>query len=201
MAPTIRTLAKYKSDQYYYSVDFFGEDLTVTLTKTPSDIRRWIRDVSASTGHHIGISQRRRVTTVLRIVSSYAWEHRVSSSSSLTVIKRVPDIIPRFLTDPNTTFVGSGNSQDAKRLARTRYQLEIGELLDARMYVVDSQGTSLRGRSFEEIVEKCMGFRGVKLDRGISRSDWSVEYLGNDQILQVSVDAYVCFKLGVSARL
>ncbi|KAG2246082.1 hypothetical protein Bca52824_085710 [Brassica carinata] len=69
------------------------------------------------------------------------------------------------------------------------------------MYVVDSQGRSLRGRSFEEIVEKCMGFRGVKLDRGISRSDWSVEYLSNDQILQVSVDAYVCFKLGVSARL
>ena len=66
---------------------------------------------------------------------------------------------------------------------------------------MDSQGRSLRGRSFEEIVEKCMGFRGVKLDRGISRSDWSVEYLSNDQILQVSVDAYVCFKLGVSARL
>ncbi|CAN6926315.1 unnamed protein product [Brassica oleracea] len=156
---------------------------------------------SASTGHHIGISQRRRVTTVLWILSSYAWEHRVSSSSSLTVIKRVPDIIPRFLTDPNTIFVGIRNSQDAKRLARTRHQLEIGELLDARMYVVDSQGRSLRGRSFEEIVEKCMGFRGVKLDRGISRSDWSVEYLSNDQILQVSVDAYVCFKLGVSARL
>ncbi|KAH0943840.1 LOW QUALITY PROTEIN: hypothetical protein HID58_003477 [Brassica napus] len=150
------------------------------------------------TPHPHGISHPRRVTTVLRILSSYAWEHHVLSSSSLT---RVPDIIPRFLTDPNTTFVGIRNCQDAKRLARTRHQLEIGELLDARMYVVDSQGRSLRGRSFEEIVEKCMGFRGVKLDRGISRSDWSVEYLSNDQILQVSVDAYVCFKLDVSARL
>ncbi|KAH0855631.1 hypothetical protein HID58_004021 [Brassica napus] len=118
----------------------------------------------------------------------------------LSHCKRVPDIIPRFLTDPNTTFVGIRNCQDAKRLARTRHQLEIGELLDARMYVVDSQGRSLRVVRLRRLL-RMYGFRGVKLDRGISRSDWSVEYLSNDQILQVSVDAYVCFKLDVSARL
>ncbi|CAN6921213.1 unnamed protein product [Brassica oleracea] len=171
MAPTIRTLAKYKSDQYYYSVDFFGEDLTVTLTKTPSDIRRWIRDV--------------------------VFSHRRSRSCHPLIVGVGVNWAPHCVSP--TSFQGSSRIQtqlfqDAKRLARTRYQLEIGELLDARMYVVDSQGTSLRGRSFEEIVEKCMGFRGVKLDRGISRSDWSVEYLGNDQILQV-VENKNCYSL------
>ncbi|WZY73858.1 hypothetical protein YC2023_006098 [Brassica napus] len=90
-----------------------------------------------------------------------------------------------------------------ERLARTKHQLEIGELLDVRNYftLTDWHGRSFRPRSFEEIVETCMGFRGVRLDKNISKSNWSVGYLSHDQLLQASVDAYVCFKLGVDARL
>nr|VDD52826.1 unnamed protein product [Brassica oleracea] len=91
--------------------------------------------------------------------------------------------------------------QDVRKLEITRQQLEVGELLDVRKYVADQQGRSLRGRSFEGIVEECMGLEGVKLDRKISKSDWSVDYLSKEQLVQVSVDAYVSFKLGVDARL
>ncbi|ESQ47347.1 hypothetical protein EUTSA_v10028324mg [Eutrema salsugineum] len=95
----------------------------------------------------------------------------------LTHCDRVPDVLRSFLTDAETTFVGVWNSQDARKLDRSRHHLEIGELLDVRKYVQDSEGNSLRGRSFEEIVETCMGYQGVRLDREISKSDWSVDTL------------------------
>jgi len=59
----------------------------------------------------------------------------------------------------------------------------------------------MRGCSFEVIVEECLGYRGVRLDREISMSDWSAYELCDDQILQASIDAHVCFKLGVKYRL
>lgn len=118
----------------------------------------------------------------------------------LSYCDQVPNSLRSFLTDPETTFVGVRNSQDARKLARSSHQLEIGELLDIR-YVNDSWGRSMRGCSFEEIVEECMGYQGVRLDPEISMSDWSVYDLDLDQILQASLDAYVCSQLGVWARL
>ncbi|CAE5966996.1 unnamed protein product [Arabidopsis arenosa] len=114
---------------------------------------------------------------------------------------QVPNNLRSFLMDPETTFVGVWNGQDAGKLARCCHQLEIGELLDIRQYVNDSWGRSMRRCSFEEIVEECMGYQGVMLDPEISMSDWTVYDLDLDQILQASLDAYVCHQLGVWARL
>ena len=44
MAPTIRTIGSYATQQRY-SVDFFGEELFVTVTPDPSVIGQWIHDV------------------------------------------------------------------------------------------------------------------------------------------------------------
>ncbi|KFK38598.1 hypothetical protein AALP_AA3G134500 [Arabis alpina] len=44
MAPRIRTSASYSSHQEY-TVDFFGEELMVTVTPDSSVISRWIDDV------------------------------------------------------------------------------------------------------------------------------------------------------------
>lgn len=113
----------------------------------------------------------------------------------------IPEDLRSFLTDPETTYVGVWNSQDAGKLARSVHRLEIGEILDIRNYVHDSEGRSMRSCSFGEIVEECMGYPGVRLDPGISRSDWSVYNLFDEQILQASLDVYVCSELGVWARL
>ncbi|CAL9220536.1 unnamed protein product [Arabidopsis halleri] len=114
---------------------------------------------------------------------------------------RVPHVLRRFLADQNHTFVGFWNSQDAGKLERSRHRLEIAELLDLRKYVADSRGRSLKGRSFEVVVEECLGYRGVRLEKAIGMSDWSVYDLSYDQILQASIDVYVCSKLGIRHRL
>ncbi|XP_010468139.1 PREDICTED: uncharacterized protein LOC104748154 [Camelina sativa] len=113
----------------------------------------------------------------------------------------VPNSLRSFLTDPERTFVGVCNSQDARKLARSSHELEIGELVDVMQHVNDSRGMSMEISSFEEIVEECMGYQGVRLDPDISMSDWTVYDLYDDQILQASLVAYVCHELGVRARL
>lgn len=99
MGPTVRSTASYNKHQEY-SVDLFGNELTITITSTPSVIRRWIRKLSStsvvrhlitlswsestSSGHRHIIIIRRNVTILLRIHSSYAWVSGVSSSSYVT---------------------------------------------------------------------------------------------------------------------
>ncbi|KAL1204776.1 hypothetical protein V5N11_017385 [Cardamine amara subsp. amara] len=267
-APTIRTVASYSTHQEY-SVDFFGDELIVTVTPDPSVISRWIRNVFSC--------NRRPYSSRPLVVGvgvqwtpfpyypdpppvddyfadphpppgdyyahsppdsyyanpppgsyyvdpspgdyyadppppgSYYSDHPADTLQlcvdnrcliiQLSNCDYVPDELRSFLADPGTTFVGVWNNKDAEKLAESSHQLEIGELLDIRHYVRDSEGRSLRGCSFEVIVEECMGYQGVRLDPDISMSDWSVYYLHHDQILQASLDAYVCFQLGVWVRL
>ncbi|CAA7016229.1 unnamed protein product [Microthlaspi erraticum] len=180
MAPTIRTITNYGTHQEF-SVDFFGDDLIVTQTETPSVIRRWIRDV-------VFFHRRSRICNPLVVGLGVYWTpadyhsdtpsdsyhsnnpsdyHSDSSSPDryyadshparydspparydppaetlqlcvgkrcilikLSHCSRVPDVLRNFLTNPNTTFVGVWNSQDAKRLGLSRHQLEIGKLID-----------------------------------------------------------------------
>ncbi|CAN6921237.1 unnamed protein product, partial [Brassica oleracea] len=224
MAPTIRTVATYNTHQEH-TVDFFGSEFTVTVTRSSSVITRWINNhYSSSHPLVVGVGVQWTPAGYHPIylcdncyyaepsLGSYYNADPEADTLQLCVGTRclviqlshcddVPDELRSFLTDPRTVYVGFWNGQDAGKLARSRHGLEIGELLDLRNYVQDSGGFGMSRCSFEEMVEECMGYQGVRLDRGISMSDWSAYELDHEQILQASVDAYVCFELGVWVRL
>ncbi|KAI9081157.1 hypothetical protein K1719_036916 [Acacia pycnantha] len=42
----------------------------------------------------------------------------------------------------------------------------------------------------ERIVEEYLGVRGVPISREISMSNWDDEYLSDDQVLQITLDAH-----------
>ncbi|EOA31428.1 hypothetical protein CARUB_v10014617mg [Capsella rubella] len=209
MAPRIGNIASYATQEKYL-VDFFGDEFIVTVTPDPSVIGQWIHDVllrQRSSSHPLVVG-----VGVQWTPSGYQYDPPADTLQlcvgyrciiiQLSHCNRVPNILYSFLADPETTFVGVWNSQDARKLEESKHQLEIGELLDLRKYVVDSTGRwSLRGCSFEVIVEECLGYRGVRLDRQVSMSDWSAYDLCHRQILQASLDVYVCYKLGVKYRL
>ncbi|KAL9291136.1 putative ribonuclease H-like superfamily [Arabidopsis thaliana] len=225
-SPTIRTVASYNT-HIEYSVDFFGDEFIVTVTWDSSVISRWIRNVlfnNRFSSHPLVVGVGVQWTPFSyysdpRPNNYYAdpppiryYSDNPADILQLCVGNRcliiqlgycdqVPNNLRSFLADPETTFVGVWNGQDAGKLARCCHQLEIGELLDIRRYVTDSWGRSMRRSSFEEIVEECMGYQGVMLDPEISMSDWTAYDLDLDQILQASLDAYVCHQLGVWTRL
>ncbi|CAA7041958.1 unnamed protein product [Microthlaspi erraticum] len=206
MVPTIRNIACCSTHRDYF-VDFFGSSLIVTVTSTPSVIRKWIRSVifhhrHSPSNHPLVVGVGVQWTPEASYDDPQADTLQLCVSNRCIIIQlshcdRVPDALRSFLTNQETTFVGVWNSQDARKLEECRHRLEMGQLLDVRRYV----SVSLRNRSFEEIVEACMGYQGVRLDPMISMSDWSVECLDVDQVCQASVEAFVCFKLGVSARI
>ncbi|KAJ7955260.1 Werner syndrome-like exonuclease-like protein [Quillaja saponaria] len=109
----------------------------------------------------------------------------------------VPKKLRQFLMNSNHTFVGFWNSSDARKLMHSDHELEMWrDPLDLRYYVETDDGDSLVRASTEEIVEECLGFEGVRLEREISMSDWDDEYLSDDQVLQACLDAHCAFLIG-----
>ncbi|CAA7060852.1 unnamed protein product [Microthlaspi erraticum] len=203
MAPTIKKIAS----EFYY-VDFFGEGIGVTVTESPSLIRRWIYTERYR-------NRRRYASDSLVVGVGVQWTpggsdpppdvlHLCVSGSCLIVqlsyCNRIPNVLRRFLADRRITFVGVWNSQDKEKLAMCRHKLEIWRLLDMRHYMVDEEDR-ICTCSFEKIVKACLGHEGVRLEKRISMSDWDDEFLSHDQILQAAVDSYVCSKIGANMRL
>ncbi|KAF3547488.1 hypothetical protein DY000_02004036 [Brassica cretica] len=180
--PPIRTVAIYNTHEVH-SIDFFGNEVTVTVTADASVICEWISNVHTydcaplTYSHHplvVGVG----VQWTPRRVDSSADTLQLGVGNECLVIQlshcdHVPDELRIFLLDPDTIFIGVLNSQDARKLATSRHELQIGELLDLRNYAQDCRGRSMRRCSFEEIVDVCMRCPGVRLDPEISMSDKS----------------------------
>ncbi|XP_010486964.1 PREDICTED: uncharacterized protein LOC104765009 [Camelina sativa] len=219
MAPMIRrTIRNYATQEKYY-VDFFGEELIVTVTKDRSVIGQWIHEVASKnrfSSHPpivgLGVQWtpacfrkpvRYRLGSRPPVFYPPADTLQLCVGNRCIIIQlshchRVPLVLRRFLKDTDFRFYGVWNSQDAKRLRASKHKLKTAELLDLKKLVVDSRGMkSLKRSKFEVIVEEGLGYPGVEQYRGKSMSNWSVWKLSNDQIIQASVDAYCSFKLGV----
>ncbi|CAH8260214.1 unnamed protein product [Arabidopsis lyrata] len=204
MALTIKTIGSFRTHQKHL-INFFGDDLIVTVTPTATVIRRWIRSVRSYNRNHsvhplvVGIGVRSdpdpSPKTLQLCVGSRCLIIQLGDCYCL------PNVLRTFLSDPNTTFVGVWNGQDQRKLATCRHQLEIGKLLDIRLYVIDSRRIAMRFCSFEQIVKERLGREGVRLDPAICMSDWGVYMLSHDQVLQASIESCVCFKLAVEERL
>ncbi|XP_010418894.1 PREDICTED: uncharacterized protein LOC104704518 [Camelina sativa] len=223
MAPMIRRTIRHYATQEKFCVDFFGDELIVTVTKDRSVIGQWIHEVASKnlfSSHPpivgLGVQWtpacyrsgfrkpvRYRLGSRPPVFYPPADTLQLCVGNRCIIIQlshchRVPLVLRRFLKDTDFRFYGVWNSQDAKRLRRSKHKLKTAELLDLRKLVVDSRGRqSLNGRKFEVIVEEGLGYPGVGRYRRESMSNWSVRNLSNDQIMQASVDAYCCFKLGV----
>ncbi|CAL9220538.1 unnamed protein product [Arabidopsis halleri] len=209
MAPTIKTIGSFRSHQKHL-IDFFGDDLIVTVTPTATVIRRWIRSVCSYNRNHsvhplvVGIGVQWTPDSSDPDPSPKTFQLCVGSRYLIIQLGDcycLPNVLRTFLADPNTTFVGVWNGQDQRKLATCRHQLEIGKLLDIRLYVIDSRGIAMRFCSFEQIVKERLGREGVRLDPAICMSDWGVYMLSHDQVLQASIESCVCFMLAVEERL
>ncbi|AEE75195.1 Polynucleotidyl transferase, ribonuclease H-like superfamily protein [Arabidopsis thaliana] len=175
MATTIRTGGYYSTHQEY-SIDVFGNTLSVTVTSDFAIISQWIHEVEYNNCRPyylqplvvgVGVQWTPPVSYDAnpppdryysdhhpprsydpnpppnRYYSDHHPPHPPADTLQLCVgnqcliiqlchCDQVPTSLRSFLTDPNTTFVGVWNSQDAGKLARSKHQLEIGKLLDIR---------------------------------------------------------------------
>ncbi|CAH9127585.1 unnamed protein product [Cuscuta epithymum] len=187
-----------------YTVDFFDTQISVTVTKAPSVVRKWISTT-------VYLRNRRRLFGRLVVGVGVQWSPYRGNDPPADTLQlcvgcrclifqlshatTVPFVLRRFLRDESNTFVGIWTDSDQKKLAM-EHGLEIHRLLDLRRYVETDDGERLHTESVEKIVRECLGFEGVCLDQAISRSRWDAHFLSWDQVLQATVKAYVAFQIG-----
>ncbi|KAJ9154625.1 hypothetical protein P3X46_027944 [Hevea brasiliensis] len=153
-----------------YVVDFFGTPIDVNVTSSASVVRKWLRTTLFLRRCYIG----RLVVGVAVQWSPWNVGTRCLIFQ-LSVATTVPSILRRFLLYPDNTFVGVWNSLDRKKLWMSEHELRIDRLLDLRRYVSTDYGESLARASLERIVEECLGYEGVRLEKHISMNDWGDE--------------------------
>ncbi|KAI4357100.1 hypothetical protein L6164_001069 [Bauhinia variegata] len=86
---------------------------------------------------------------------------------------------------------------DRLKLLISNHRLEMArDPLDLRFYVESEDEESLKFALVEEIVKECLGFDGVRLRREISMSNWDVEFLNDDQVLQARLNGHCTFEIG-----
>ncbi|KAF5189908.1 Polynucleotidyl transferase ribonuclease h-like superfamily protein, partial [Thalictrum thalictroides] len=155
-------------DKEMYTIDFYGHNFITTVTASPAVVRNWIQ------------------STCRCLIFQ------------LTRTDSVPNILRRFLDDPNTTFVGIWNHSDADRLLKSEHELSLSsDPKDLRYSIADRfDDPDLERASMETLVSRFFGYDGLKKDSDVAKSDWNVECLTDKQVLYAAVDAYVSFQMG-----
>jgi hypothetical protein len=184
-----------------FRVLFFDRSIHVTVTSTPSEVRRWLKNAM----HRFRIDVRRR-----RLVVGLGVQWTPSSDSAATLqicignlclvfqlhhAPRVPLYLRRFLSDSDHTFVGVWNYNDQDMLRRSKHRLRVPRLVDIRDVVEEKKGWS-RQLSMETLSEDLLGFKDVTKPAWVRRSDWEAYWLEEEQVQYAAVDAYLSFRMG-----
>ncbi|KAF5184611.1 Polynucleotidyl transferase, ribonuclease H-like superfamily protein [Thalictrum thalictroides] len=190
-----------------FTVDFVGKHCTVTVTSTPSVVRRWIRStwffhrylrykLVVGLGVQWNPSSVEPAGTLQLCVGHRCLIFQLTHSDS------VPNLLRRFLNDTRTTFVGIWNHSDERRLMDSDHKLTLSSSpKDLRYSVADRlEDPDLRGASMETLVSRFFGYHGIRKDPDVAMSDWNADCLTEEQVLYAAVDAYVSFQIGSSFR-
>ncbi|KAL7178328.1 hypothetical protein ACSBR2_031475 [Camellia fascicularis] len=187
-----------------FIINFNGARIATTVTSTPSVVRKWLRTT---------LCHRRRILHHLVVGLGVQWlpGYRTNPAATLQLCvgrrclifqllhsDSVPNLLRRFLLNPRNTFVGLWNHSDADKLLNSKHALGMfREPLDLRQHAFSKvNGRSLEQASRETIVEEYLGYRGVRFDDQIGRSEWDNKDLSSMQVLQACVDSYISFLIG-----
>ena len=184
-----------------FRVSFFDYTIDVTVTSTPSVVRRWLRKALHRFRHNV---------RHCRLVVGLGVQWSPSSNSAATLqlcmgqlclvfqlyhAPRVPLSLRRFLADPDNTFVGVRNYSDQDMLRRSEHILDVPSLVDIRDVVEQKKGWS-RQVSMETLAAHLLGLEDVMKPASIGSSDWKAYRLDEDQVQYASVDAFLSFRMG-----
>ncbi|WOH15837.1 hypothetical protein DCAR_0935383 [Daucus carota subsp. sativus] len=184
-----------------FTVKCHDRVILTTVTSTPAVVRSWLHRVISSFIHHF---RARRLVVGLGV----QWREDCSQAATLQLCvgrfclifqllyaRNVPRSLRRFLSNPNITFVGVGNSRDRGMLSRSRHEIDVDQLVDARYVAAERRNISVRV-SMERLAEMILGMSGLDKPEEIGRSNWNVSLLSHKQVVYACVDAFVSFCLG-----
>ncbi|OVA11290.1 3'-5' exonuclease domain [Macleaya cordata] len=190
--------------QQGYSVKFYDDQVTTIVTENASAVDDWIsriyRDFNSILNHLIvGLDIEWRPTFNRNTRYKVAILQLCVGRRCLIIQLLYADYIPRslvqFLGNPSFTFVGVGIDDDVQKLVAD-YGLEVANTADLRISAANRFNMKqLKNAGLKTLAEMVLG-EEIEKPRRITTSNWSVDYLNDDQILYACLDAYVSFKIG-----
>ncbi|XVF38893.1 hypothetical protein REPUB_Repub20aG0142100 [Reevesia pubescens] len=188
-----------------FTVNFFSEPISTTVTSTPSVVRNWLFKVL-----HLHRIRRNRLVIGLGVQwnpCSSNIAHPSAATLQLCIGRKclifqllhanhVPLSLRRFLADPRNTFVGVWNHSDEAMLLRSKHGISVSRLVDARDVAAEESGISPR-LSMEKLAEIFLGADEVKKPKRIGVSAWDSYWLSLEQIQY----ACVSFELGKTLKI
>ncbi|XP_022761286.1 uncharacterized protein LOC111307534 [Durio zibethinus] len=191
-----------------FTVTFFTDAITTTVTSTPSVVRNWLFNVLRL--HRI---RRHRLVVGLGVQwNPYSSvDHPPAATLQLCIGRQclifqllhanhVPLSLRRFLADPRNTFVGVWNHSDEAMLLRSKHRISVSRVVDARDVAAERNGLS-RQLSMEKLAEIFLGADDVKKPKRVGVSAWDAYWLSLEQVQYACVDAFVSFELAKALKV
>ncbi|GLT91154.1 hypothetical protein SLE2022_090560 [Rubroshorea leprosula] len=185
-----------------YMVSFSGRNVETVVTREPSTVDLWIRNVrSRQTERLIGLDIEWRPNPNPKINSNNpaATLQLCARETCLIVqllyVTEIPVSLFDFMADPCYTFVGVGVGGDGKKLQKD-YGLGVRNVVDLR-----TLGAMRWGRKdFERMGLKALAWEvlkwGMEKPMNVTLSPWDNDSLTYAQIQYACIDAFVSFELG-----
>ncbi|XVE65492.1 hypothetical protein DITRI_Ditri08aG0004200 [Diplodiscus trichospermus] len=191
-----------------FTVTFFSNPITTTVTATPSVVRNWLFKV-------LCLHRFRRDWLVVGLGvqwnPSSSVDHPRAATLQLCVGRQclifqlfhannVPLSLRRFLADPRNTLVGVWNHSDEAMLLRSKHRISVSRVVEARIVAAERSGLP-KQLSMQKLAEIFLGADEVKKPKRIGVSAWDAYWLSLEQVQYACVDAFVSFELGKAFKV
>ncbi|KAF6170852.1 hypothetical protein GIB67_015804 [Kingdonia uniflora] len=189
-----------------YIVTLFNDDISTTLTHTPSIVDQYISETL--TLHQsqppnspliVGLdvewrpSFNRQVEYPIAIIQLCV-DHRCLIFQ-LVYTTHIPQSLIDFLGNPGFTFVGVGIEEDLEKLL-LEYELRVKNKVDLRGLAAEKMGVKeLKKAGLKGLAKEVLGIE-VEKPKRVTMSRWDSEYLDYAQIQYACVDAFLSFEIG-----
>lgn len=193
------------ANNYKHMVSFSGKTIEVTVTDKGSMADEWVQNVlSLHSGNEkmiVGLDCEWR-PHVIRSMSNKTATLQLCIDTKCLILQMfyidyIPQSIKNFLNDPNITFVGVEVGDDAVKL-REEYGLRVASTSDIQ--AVAMTRWPIRFYRKPGLKRLAYAVAGISMEKPmhVCRSNWEARVLDEKQVEYGCIDAYACYRIGLS---
>ncbi|KAK4415770.1 hypothetical protein Salat_2684400 [Sesamum alatum] len=195
-----------RSLPYFYSVNFHGELIQVTVAKKAAHIHQWISSICHI--HHPYLHRKLLVGLDTEWLPNFAPgdDHPIAILQlcigrhclivQLLHADCIPPILHAFLADPRHTFCGIGVQEDVKKLY-DHHGLRVGSTVDLNDLTRLASGEDANEYRYMGLKRMALAVLGKEMTKPkqVTLSKWDSLDLNFDQVEYAVIDAFVSFRI------
>lgn len=193
------------ANNYKHMVSFSGKTIEATVTDKASVVDEWVQNIlSLHNGNGkmiVGLDCEWRPPVISSLSNKTATLQLCIGTDCLILqmfyMDYIPQSIKNFLSDPNITFVGVEVGDDALKL-NDEYGLVVTSTTDIQAVAMTRWPIRFyRKPGLKRLADVVAGLYMEK-PKHVCQSNWEARVLSEKQIEYACIDAYACYRIGLS---